>query len=383
MIPLSVPHIAGNEWDYVKECLDTGWVSSAGRFVDRFESKMAESVSVGHAVACVSGTAALHVALLCVGVSSGDEVIVPTLTFIAPVNTILYVGAHPVFMDCDKHLNIDVGKVQDFCTKECDFRNGVLINKTSGRSIRAILPVHVFGHPVDMEPLLGIAERYHLKVIEDATESLGSRYVRGRDKGRHTGTVGHVGCFSFNGNKIITTGGGGMIVTDNEQIARRAKYLTTQAKDDAERFVHDEVGFNYRLTNVQAAIGCAQLERLDEYVGIKRKHFEIYRRLLENVPGLSLVTEPAFGRSNYWHYTLVVDERCYGCGAENLRGRLKENGIETRMVWELSHRQKPYRGFQAYRIEEAIRCQAACLNLPCSVSLEESTIERVCDEIRG
>ncbi|MCK4815244.1 aminotransferase class I/II-fold pyridoxal phosphate-dependent enzyme, partial [bacterium] len=255
LIPISVPTIQGNEWKYIKECLDTGWVSSAGKYVDKFEEEICRFTGTKYAVACVNGTAALHVSLRLVGVQPTDEVIVPTLTFISPVNAVRYLNAEPIFMDADDYYNIDAQKTIRFIKDESEFKNGFSYNKKTGKRISAIIPVHVFGNAVNLEELTAICTERNIKVIEDATESLGTIYTKGRFTGKHTGTTGDIGCFSFNGNKIITTGGGGMIVTNNEEYAKRARYLTTQAKDDQVRYVHNEIGYNYRLTNIQAALG--------------------------------------------------------------------------------------------------------------------------------
>lgn len=275
-IPLSVPEISGNEWKYVKDCLDTGWVSSVGNYVTRFEEMVAHYVGTKYAVATVNGTSALHVSLIACEIQPNDEVIVPTLTFIAPANVIRYCNAYPVFMDCDADtLCINIQKVTDFITKEYEQRDdGYTYNKKTNRRIKAIIPVHIFGHPSDMDGLLEVCRGKNIDIIEDATESLGSEY-----KGQKTGSFGKIGCFSFNGNKIITTGGGGMIVTNDESIAKRIRHLTTQAKSDPFEYDHDEIGFNYRLTNVQAAMGVAQMERLDEFIAFKRKNYVIYKEM--------------------------------------------------------------------------------------------------------
>src|SRR2546426_3112212 len=272
-VPLSAPAIQGREWEYVKECLDTAWVSSTGQFVERFEEMVSERTGARYAVATVNGTAALHVALLIAGVQPDDEVLVSTLTFIAPANAIRYVRAWPVFVDAEPvHWQMDPEKLVGFVETECEWR-GALYNKQSGRRVSAIVPAHILGHPVDMQPILDVARKYDLRVVEDATESLGARY-----RGTPVGILGDVACLSFNGNKTITTGGGGMILTNNGAWAARAKYLTTQAKDDSIEYIHGEIGYNYRLTNLQAALGCAQLEKLDEYVGAKRRLAETYTR---------------------------------------------------------------------------------------------------------
>src|SRR5579864_6521316 len=282
-IPLSVPEIDGNAWAYIKECLDTGWVSSVGGYVERFEQSIAELLGARSAVATSSGTSALHVALLVSGVMPEDEVLVSTLTFIAPLNALRYVGAWPVLMDVERNFwQLDAQKVQDFLRKNCRYSRGKLTNRNTGRHVTAILPVHLLGHPVDMEPIVSVAREFGLRIIEDATECLGARY-----RGQYVGTLGDVGCFSFNGNKIITTGGGGAIVTANDKWAERAKYLTMQAKDDMVEFVHGEIGYNYRLTNLQAALGCAQMERLREFIQKKRAIASRYEVALKDVAGIT------------------------------------------------------------------------------------------------
>jgi len=377
MIPLSVPHIKGNEWKYVKECLDTEWVSTAGKYVGQFEDSLREYTDAGHAVACVNGTAALQVALRIVGVLPGDEVIVPTVTFVATVNAVSYQGGAPIFMDCDDYYNIDSAKVLEFLEKQTETRDGSTYNRISGRRIAAIVPVHVFGNAARLEDLLDTCHERNIKVVEDAAESLGTAYTEGRLAGRHTGTVGDFGCFSFNGNKIITTGGGGMIVTDNPEYAERARYLTTQAKDDEVRYIHEDIGYNYRLTNVQAAIGVAQMECLPEFLEAKRRSFESYDSALEDVEGLQLAASPAYARNNHWMYPLRIDRQAYGRDREALMRDLQSKGVQTRPLWQLNHLQTPFRDFQHYRIERAPRLLEETLNLPCSVNLTQSDVDYV------
>ena len=379
MIPLSVPHLKGNESKYVMECLESNWISSAGEFVNRFEKGIADFVGSSFGIACSSGTAALHVSLLLAGVQPEDEVLVPTVTFIAPVNAIHYVGAFPVFMDCDAHLNLDVEKVNQFLKEECRQENGVLRNKTSGRRVKAIVPVHIFGHPVSMEPLMELSRCFDLEIIEDATESLGSFYTQGLYQGKKTGTIGKFGCYSFNGNKIISTGGGGMIVTEDEPLARKAKYLTTQAKDDSFRFVHNEIGYNYRLTNIQAAIGLAQLECLREFIVIKRSNFEKYREAIDGYKGLRWITEPAGTHSNYWHYSLLLKKD----DALEVSKKLSTLGVETRPLWMLNHLQKPYLQHQNYDIQRALDYSRCIVNVPCSIGLTSAEIDKTVEMIRS
>ncbi|MDD2714812.1 MAG: LegC family aminotransferase [Candidatus Wallbacteria bacterium] len=379
-IPLSVPSFQGNELKYVTECIKTEWVSTAGAYVEKFEKEIADYTGSKYAIACANGTSALHVSLLVAGVMSGMEVIVPTLTFIAPVNTVNYVGARPIFMDCDDFLNINVDKTIDFCEKECRFDGKNLINKSSSAVVKAIIPVHIFGHPVDIEPLMELAARFNLTVIEDATESLGSYYKTGKYKGRKAGTIGELGCLSFNGNKIITTGGGGMILTSDEKLAQKAKYLTTQAKDDDVYYVHNEVGYNYRMTNIQAALGVAQLEQLPKYVEIKRKNYLVYKEKISEIPGLDLIDEPAYSFSNYWMYSLLIGEE-YRLSRDELLKKLSKAGIQSRPVWKLNHEQKPYVYALAHKIEKAEKLYQRILSIPCSVSLSSQDVSRVCKTI--
>lgn len=368
MIPLSVPSLKGNEWTYVRECLETEWISSVGKYVDSFEHNVADYLGARYAVACVNGTSALHISLLLAEVQPHDEVIVPTVTFIAPVNAVKYIGAEPLFMDCDDYCTLDINKTREFLETQCDRRGGTLINKKTKRRIAAVIPVHVFGVPVDMDPLLELADRYHIKVIEDATESLGSLY-----KGKKTGRFGLLGCLSFNGNKIITTGGGGMIITDHETLAKRARYLTTQAKEEGMEYIHNEIGFNYRMVNVLAAIGVAQLEVLDTHIALKRKNFNVYKKALADTP-CTLLDEPAYACSNRWFYAARLrDSR----EKRRMLEHLTLKGVQARPLWFLNHLQKPYARCQAYAIEKAPRLYDTLINIPCSVSLTENEIREV------
>lgn len=372
-IPLSAPELRGNEWRYVKECLDTNWVSSAGAFVDQFERMLADYVGSEYAVATCNGTAALHTALLVAGVQPDDEVLVSTLTFIAPANAIRYVGAWPVFMDAEPNFwQMDAQKVAEFLDKWCRWENGRLVNRATGRQVRALMPVHILGHPCDMAPLLEVARKYGLTVIEDATESLGARY-----EGQKVGTLGDIACFSFNGNKLLTTGGGGMIVTDNEEWAERARYLTTQAKDASYEYIHQEIGYNYRLTNIQAALGCAQLEQINDYIAAKRLIAAMYEDALGKIPGITLMKEADWAFSAFWLYTVLIDEAEYGIDCRQLLNILKEASIQTRPLWQPLHRSPAHQGAQAWRCSEADRLYEQALSLPCSVGISESELAGV------
>jgi perosamine synthetase len=377
-IPLCVPEIRGNEWKYIKECLDTNWVSSVGSFVDRFERELADYVGAKHAVATVNGTAALHIALLVAGVQPDDEVLVSNLTFIAPANAIRYVGAWPVFIDAEPdYWQMDPQRVVDFLDTECNWTDGELRNKATGRRVSAILPVHILGHPVDMDPILEVARKYELTVIEDATESLGAKY-----KGQMVGTLGDIACFSFNGNKIITTGGGGMIVTDNQAWAKRARYLTTQAKDDPVEYVHHEIGYNYRLTNIQAAMGVAQLEQLPDYIAVKRAIAAFYSETLGEVPGIEVYRAAEWAGCIYWMSSVLIDEDEFGTGSRDLMAYLSERGIQTRPLWRPMSSLSLWGGCQSVGDKTALCLNERALSLPCSVGISESDLELVAQTVR-
>ena len=378
-IPLIEPEIRGNEWRYVKECLDTGWVSSVGAYVERFEKDMARHVGTRHAVATVNGTAALHVSLLVAGVKPDDEVLVSTLTFIAPANAIRYAGAWPVFIDAEPdYWQMDPQRVADFLEKECRWSKGELRNRITGRRVKAIIPVHILGHPVNMTPILRLARKYKLIVIEDATESLGAKF-----KGRPTGSLADMACFSFNGNKVITTGGGGMITTDNAEWARHAKHLTTQAKADPIEYVHDEIGYNYRLTNLLAAMGCAQLEQLDDYIAKKRHIAKTYIKSFKDLPGITPMREAQWATSNFWMFTVFVDAKLFGKTSRQLLKSLAEQKIQARPLWQPIHLSKAHADCQPQSCATAEMLYENCLSLPCSVGLKDSDLERVCRVTAG
>jgi dTDP-4-amino-4,6-dideoxygalactose transaminase len=291
-------------------------------------------------------------------------------------------NASPVFMDCDNYYNIDAEKTIDFIEKETTFRNGYTYNRKTGKRISAIIPVHIFGNAVDLKPLITICDDRNIKIIEDASESLGTRYLPEYLEGRHTGTIGKLGCLSFNGNKIITTGGGGMILTNNAEYAEKAVYLTTQAKDDQVRYIHNEIGYNYRLSNIQAALGVAQLEKLPEYLEIKKNNYELYRSLVKDIAGLKIAEVPVYADNNYWMYALQLEPDIYPSDIELLMAQLEEKGIQTRPVWKLNHLQKPYNKFQTYRIDKAIELHKCTLNVPCSSNLKEQQIEKVVNYLK-
>lgn len=380
-IPLSVPNLKGNELKYVTTAVETEWVSTGGPYVNSFEEKISDYIKSEGAVSCQNGTAGLHISLLLTGVTRDDAVIVPTLTFIAAVNPVKYIGAEPIFMDCDDSLCMDPIKLNRFCETECEFKNNKLIHKLTCRHIKAVLVVHVFGNMADMESILKIAARYNLKVIEDATEAIGTYYTNGSLAGKFAGTIGDVGVFSFNGNKIITTGGGGMIVSNNKEYLSHAKHLTTQAKSDELYYTHDEIGYNYRMTNLQAALGLAQLEQLEDFINIKTENYYIYKKAFENVNGLKLLDYRDNIRSNRWFYALFCDE--FKLDRDELIKYLSDNKIQSRPIWGLISDQLPYENAAAYQIEKAKYYWKHVVNIPCGTNLSKSDAEFVASIIKN
>lgn len=378
-IPLSEPCLRGHEWRNVKECLDTGWVSSAGNFVDLFESAVADYTGRKYAVACASGTAALHTALLTAGIGKDDEVIMPTLTFAAPAFAVCYTGAWPVFIDVEAyHWQLDLEKTAAFLSQECRMSRGSLINRRTKRRVRAIIPVHLLGHPVDMASLMKLAKAYGLVVIEDVAESIGSQC-----QGKKTGFHADIACFSFNGNKIVTCGGGGMLVTNDRDIAGRARHLTTQAKVNAVEYIHDEIGYNYRLTNLQAAVGLAQMEAIDEFVEKKRAIAGRYAQGLLGIEGMILPQEAPWAKSIFWLYTVLIDAKRYGMDSRALMKKLSAAGIQSRPLWQPLHLQKIFQGCDAYQIMEANRIYKEALSLPSSLTMSFAQQRKVINIIKN
>ena len=381
-IPLSIPNLKGNELKYVTHAVETEWVSTGGPYINEFEEKIAEYAKCKGAVSCQNGTAGLHTALIVCDVTKDDEVIVPTLTFIAAVNPVRYVGAEPIFMDCDDSLTMDVDKLRTFCENECVFQNNKLMNKTTKKHIKAVLLVHVFGNIADMESIMEIAHTFNLKVIEDATEAIGTYYISGKYKGKHAGTIGDIGVYSFNGNKIMTTGGGGMIVSNNEDLLSRAKHLTTQAKSDELYYTHDEIGFNYRMTNLQAALGLAQLEQLEDFIITKKRNYDYYKKELNDVDGLRILDFKEDIRPNYWFYGLYIKDS-FKLNRDELISYLASHKIQTRPIWGLINEQGPYLNALGYEIEKAKDYLKHVVNIPCSSNLSVEDVFIVIDCLKG
>lgn len=360
-VPLAVPKFIGNEKKYLDECIDTTFVSSVGKFVDRFEEDMARYTGVKRAVVCVSGTNALHMALMLVGVERDDEVLTQALTFIATCNALSYIGAHPVFLDVDvETMGLSPGAVKEWLARNAEIRNGQCYNKRTGRRVKACVPMHTFGHPVRLDELVAVCEEYYIEIVEDAAESIGSIY-----KGKHTGTFGKVGALSFNGNKTITTGGGGMLLFNDEELGAYAKHLTTQAKIPHRwEFRHDHIGYNYRMPNINAALGCAQLEHIEEYVADKRATAAAYRDYFSRMDSIEFFVEPENTRSNYWLNAVLLPNR------EEQQAFLQytnDNGIMTRPIWELMNRLPMFEHCETDNLTNTLMFADKVVNIPSSV----------------
>jgi len=363
--PLSVPKFVGNEKKYLNECIDTTFVSSVGKFVDRFENDMAAYTGAKKAVVCVSGTNALHMALMLVGVERDDEVLTQALTFIATCNAISYIGARPVFIDVDKStMGLSPDAMKAWLVKNAEIRNGQCYNKHTGHRVKACVPMHTFGHPVRIEEIANICEEYHIDLVEDAAESIGSKY-----KGKHTGLFGKVGALSFNGNKTITTGGGGMLLFMDEELGALAKHLTTQAKVPHRwEFRHDYIGYNYRMPNINAAVGCAQLEHLDEFIADKRATAAAYAEYFKNVDDIDFFIEPADSFSNYWLNVVILKDRD---AQQAFLQETNDNGVMTRPIWELMNRLPMFEHCEHDSLENTIWFADRVVNVPSSVRMFE------------
>ncbi len=362
-VPLSVPKFIGNEKKYLEECIDSTFVSSVGKFVDRFEEDMARYTGATKAVVCVSGTNALHMAMLLVGVERDDEVLTQALTFIATCNAISYIGAHPVFIDVDRStMGLSPDAVKEWLAKNAEIRDGQCYNKHTGRRVKACVPMHTFGHPVRITELTDICSEYNIELVEDAAESIGSRY-----NGIHTGLFGKVGALSFNGNKTITTGGGGMLLFKDADLAARAKHLTTQAKIPHRwEFRHDQIGYNYRMPNINAALGCAQLEHLDDFIGDKRQTASAYAEFFKKIDDIDFFTEPADCFSNYWLNAVIMKDHD---AQQTFLQETNDHGVMTRPIWELMTRLPMFEHCDHDSLENTVWFADRVVNIPSSVRI--------------
>lgn len=380
MIPLSIPNFEGNEQKYVNDAIRQGWVSTGGAYITQFEQALSRFLHTESVAACQSGTAALHLSLVEAGVKTGDVVLVPPLTFIAAVNPVRYQFATPVFIDCDDSFCMDPAKLDRFCKEECSFDGEILTYKN--QTVKAIVVVHVFGNMADMEAIMVTAAKYHLKVVEDATEALGTYYIEGRFAGKYAGTIGDYGAYSFNGNKIITTGGGGAVTAKDQKTVDHLRFLSTQAKTDPHFYIHDEVGYNYRMTNLQAALGVAQMEELPEFILRKQRNYKLYRQAFEGFEFGKLMTFRKDTCCNQWFYSLEINRDRVNASMHEIITALQEKGIETRAIWGLINEQKPYRKETTYQLVKAPYYAERILNLPCSTQITEEEIDYTAEETK-
>lgn len=379
-IPLSIPNFEGNEKKYVDDALEQGWVSTGGAYISKLEKQMAEFLHTDNVAACQSGTSALHLSLVEAGVKPGDVVIVPPLTFIAAVNPVKYQFATPVFIDCDDSFCMDPIKLRQFCEEECVFENEVL--KYNNHTVKALVVVHVFGNMADMVSIMAIAKEYNLKVIEDATEALGTFYTEGKLQGKYAGTIGDFGAYSFNGNKIITTGGGGAVTANKSEVVDHIRYLSTQAKNDPHYYIHNEVGYNYRMTNLQAALGVAQMEELPEFIRRKQANYGLYCKLFEGFELGKMIDFREGTSSNKWFYSLEINRDKVKATMREIITALEEREVQTRAIWGLINEQVPYQGEVAYKLEKAPYYASRILNIPCSTQITEEEIKYVAEQIK-
>lgn len=379
-IPLSIPNFEGNEEKYVMDAIASTFVSTVGGYVTQMEKKMAEFLNVQNVAVCQSGTSALHLSLIEAGVKPGDVVIVSPLTFIAAVNPVKYQFATPVFIDCDDSFCLDPDKLCSFCEEECEWDGEKLNYK--GALVKVLVVVHVFGNMADMEAIMGIAKKYNIKVVEDATEALGTKYTVGKYKDKYAGTIGDFGCYSFNGNKIITTGGGGAVTSNNSEVVNHLRFLSTQAKTDAHYYIHNEIGYNYRMTNLQAALGVAQMEELPEFIKRKQKNYDLYKGLFSGFEYGKLMPFREGTDSNKWFYSLCIDRDYIKATMKDIIIALREKGVETRPIWGLINEQKPYEDDVTYKLEKAPYYASRILNIPSTTQITEEEIQYVVYEVK-
>ncbi len=380
-IPLSIPNFEGNERKYVDDAIEQGWVSTGGAYITELEKKLAEFLHTDNVCACQSGTSALHLSLVEAGVVPGDIVLVPPVTFIAAVNPVRYQCAEPVFIDCDDSLTMDPIKLRRFCEDKCEMKDGQLIH--NGKVVRALVVVHVFGNMADMESILEPAGKYNFKVLEDATEALGTRYTEGKLKGKYAGTIGDFGAFSFNGNKIITTGGGGAITASNPKTVDHIRYLSTQAKNDPHYYIHDEVGYNYRMTNIQAALGVAQMEELEEFISRKHRNYDLYKELFADFELGELLPFRKGTFSNQWFYSLMIDRSKVKATMREIITKVQDYGVQTRAIWGLINEQLPYIKDECFELEKAPYYAERILNIPASTQLTEDDIRFAAETVKA
>lgn len=378
-IALNEPYLVSRSLKYLKRSINTNWISTNGPMVKEFEKKICKITGAKYAIAFNSGTAALHVGLKVLKPNPGDEVIVPTLTFVATINCVIYNNCNPIFMDCDDFFNIDPKKILEFLKKNTFKKGNFTYNKLTKKKIIAVIITHVWGNAANIKNLVKECKKRNIKIIEDASESIGTIY---KNSLKHTGTVGSVGIFSFNGNKLITTGGGGMLITNNKKYAIKAKYLATQAKDNTIFFVHNEIGYNYRMTNLSAALGLGQIDNFKLLLNKKKIIRRIYEKNLNNSKNFKLKKTPDYAFNNYW-MNIVQLKNKNRANMNKIFQKFKKNNIEVRPIWKLNHTQKMFKSFQKYKIKKALEMVSSCICIPSSSSLKKNNINRVVKILNG
>ena len=382
MIPLSAPTITGNETKHLGETIKKKWISTYGAYKIRFDKSLSKITKSNFVISVSSGTAALHLALCVLGVKKRQEVIVPSMTFVASINVIKYLDANPVFMDVDNNHNLDVKKTISFLENNTYFKNSSTFNKKSKKKISALILAHMWGNALEFNELVKICKKKNIKIIEDAAEALGTYYSSGLNKNKHVGTIGDIGCLSFNGNKIITTGSGGALLVKKKSLQKKILYLAEQAKNDPIKYIHNEVGFNYRMPNINAAFGCAQLEKLKKFLQKRRQNFLVYRNLINKIPGLSLLEPMGYSKSNHWMNVIIIDRKKINKTPLYFHKKLLNKKIETRLVWRPNHLQKMYKSNEKYRISLSKKIYDTSLCVPSSSNLKTSEIKKICEIIK-
>ncbi len=382
MIPLSAPTITGNETKHLGETIKKKWISTYGAYKIRFDKSLSKITKSNFVISVSSGTAALHLALCVLGVKKRQEVIVPSMTFVASINVIKYLDANPVFMDVDNNHNLDVKKTISFLENNTYFKNSSTFNKKSKKKISALILAHMWGNALEFNELVKICKKKNIYIIEDAAEALGTYYSSGLNKNKHVGTIGDIGCLSFNGNKIITTGSGGALLVKKKLLQKKILYLAEQAKNDPIKYIHNEVGFNYRMPNINAAFGCAQLEKLKKFLQKRRQNFLVYRNLINKIPGLSLLEPMGYSKSNHWMNVIIIDRKKINKTPLYFHKKLLNKKIETRLVWRPNHLQKMYKSNEKYRISLSKKIYDTSLCVPSSSNLKTSEIKKICEIIK-
>ena len=381
MIPLHSPYISANDIKKVTQTLKSGWVSTSGKVIEEFEDNIKTYTGAKFCIAVSSGTAALHLSLITAGVKKNHEVIVPTISFIAPINAVRYANANPIFMDSDKFFNISSLKVLEFIKKETKFKNGNTYNIKTKKIIKAIVMVHIFGNACDIEDVIKLCKKRNIVCIEDAAEGLGSRYIKGKYRGKHVGTISEIGCISFNGNKIITTGAGGVLITNSKKIATKARYLSTQAKSNEIDYIHNDIGYNYKMPSISASLGISQLQSIDKFIEKKEKINMLYKKNFKSFSNLEIISCPDYAKSNFWLNILNFPNIYSKKYIDELTIYLIKKKIQVRPIWKLNHMQKPYINFQSYKISMAKKLYNSSICLPSSYNLSVKEINFICEEI--